>query len=447
MAEKTKNFSFKQNSFFRDYQLHKDVQHALRASQFMHPTYCQAEVIPHLLAHENVVCHYPTGSGKTDSYLIPFVNEIASCSLQQSQYLIIVPTWELGYQIYQRCLFFAEHVVHLSVRFYSAQTQINFTKQQHLKARICILTVGKLEQLIHQNKSLITKVTHLVFDEFDFLLDASFRDELIKLCHQLHNLQCISAFSATMSQNMHVLCRQLIGNFHTITPDRTTKQKNITHWLYYQMQKSDVAIVQQLLTEINPYFCLIFARSAQECRLLFNALKKKTPQIAFFDASLQPNQRKQLIQAIQKGVYRYVVCSDLVARGLDFADVSDVISVHLPYEWEYYIHRAGRTGRLNKPGNCYLIINEQEKPLLTKFDQYKIAFQVYNKKTLTKQAIKRHNSVFQNKQLQRNIQVIIAKSERKNVKPNYKKRRAKVINCLKKRHFFRELDRAKRKRK
>ena len=85
--------------------------------------------------------------------------------------------------------------------------------------------------------------------------------------------------------------------------------------------------------------------------------------------------------------------------------------------------------------------------MLAKFDQYKIVFQVYNKKTRLKQPVKRHKSVFQNKQLQRNIQVIIAKSERKNVKPNYNKRRAKVINRLKKRHFFRELDRVKRKRK
>ena len=99
---------------------------------------------------------------------------------------------------------------------------------------------------------------------------------------------------------------------------------------------------------------------------------------------------------------------------------------------------------MNNDGNSYLIINEKEASLLPKFNQYGIYFQTYNKKERSP-TTKKKNQLFQNPQLQRKIQVIVAKSERKNVKPGYKKRRAKVINRLKKRHFFRDLDQKKRK--
>ena len=79
------------------------------------------------------------------------------------------------------------------------------------------------------NSALITKTTHLILDEFDFLLDHSFRDQLIKNCQKLNNLQCIAAFSATMNQTILQLCRKIIPNFTLITATKKDQQKNINH--------------------------------------------------------------------------------------------------------------------------------------------------------------------------------------------------------------------------
>ena len=134
-----------------------------------------------------------------------------------------------------------------------------------------------------------------------------------------------------------------------------TLETNIKHIWIPVRYNARIDVLTNLLHTMNPYLALIFVSKKEDISLVYNHLANLGFNVSKLSGDLNIRERKRIIKDILDLKYQYVITSDILARGIDFSGVSHVISYDLPYDYEFYIHRAGRTGRMNRDGLCFAL--------------------------------------------------------------------------------------------
>lgn len=426
---------------FSAFNISKDLIKILEQNGYVETTPIQQVVIPKALKGENIIAKSETGSGKTHAFLIPIIENCVESNLLQA--IILAPSRELARQTYK----FANQIISdmsykkIAVKlFISGEDSNKDLKSFKNGCNILIATPGKLRSLIEESDFDMSMVKTLVLDEADMLLDSGFFDTIdaiFKKCDK--NLQ-VEVFSATISEGLEVFLKKYISPDYVVTStNNELTSKTVKHYFINTKHKDINELLLLFIDQFNPYLLLIFANSKKKTRDIYNFLSSKKIKCGILSGELEARERKSMLRRINNDEFRVVVCSDLVSRGLDIQNVSDVLSVDLPNNLEYYYHRAGRTGRNFKTGNSYVFYDHDtfDLPLKLINDGLEVNFLKVENNSFVPMAspIKEKK---RSKKMPTELDIAIKKAKittmTKKVKPGYKKKVKTAIEKVKRRH-------------
>ncbi|AHI53740.1 ATP-dependent RNA helicase [Spiroplasma sabaudiense Ar-1343] len=415
---------------FEKFGFKKFINDALKSINFLEPTSIQDKVIPKIKKYNNIVAQAHTGTGKTHAFLLPILNNIDILE-KKVQAVIITPTRELARQIYAN--------VNEILNFNSEITKACFiggqdiTKQQEslskVQPMVVVGTPSRLKELYENGSLKITTTKFLVIDEFDMIFDLGFIEEIDLLLSRINENVNISLFSATLPNELKPFLVKYLNNALFIDDSKNKpSNKNIEHALIWTKNRENQTVFNNLISSINPFIVMIFVNRKDQVKNVVSWLKElDITNVGELHAGLDPRMRSSMQKRIQNNEFKYIVATDIAARGLDINGVSHVISIDLPNDLSYYIHRSGRTGRNNFNGQSFVLHNSDNQNSIDDLRKIGVEFVNYKfiENKLVETTIKTKKPKFYNPNSPGEIasKKVVAKYKKDKVKPGYKKKR------------------------
>jgi ATP-dependent RNA helicase DeaD len=321
----------------------------------------QSKTIPYLLAGRDLMVQARTGSGKTGAFVLPILDKIdtgqAAC-----QALVLAPTRELALQVATEASRIAPKNVNVAVVYggvrYGPQIEA-FRKGAH----IVVGTPGRILDHLLKGTLTLNDMRILVFDEADRLLSMGFYPDMKELKKYLPK-RGLSAymFSATFPPHVFNLAREFLRQPDFLSLSRDHIHVSETEHIYYAVHamEKDRSLVRIIEME-NPESAIIFCNTKQSVHYVSAVLQRFGYDADELTADLSQAARERVLGRVRSHTLRFLVATDLAARGIDISELSHVIQYEPPQEMELYIHRAGRTGRVGATGVAISLVSALEE--------------------------------------------------------------------------------------
>ncbi|KAF9243779.1 P-loop containing nucleoside triphosphate hydrolase protein [Melanogaster broomeanus] len=347
----------------------------LRDNNYKYPTGVQAHGIPILLEHRDLAAISPTGTGKTLSYLLPIMSSLSAPISSQKhetgsgvRAVVLAPTRELAHQIHNECLKLAVGRKWRVVLFSKATASTLRGKDVRDKVDIIISTPLRLVASIQEGNLDLNNVRHLILDEADRLLDTEFLaqvQEVVAAC--THPDVQKAVFSATLPAGVEKLAMGMLRNpIRIVVGLKDTPLPLISQSLTYVAE--DASKLPSLLTYLaQPYNppLLIFASTQPRATSLAEELVLNgIPNVDCLHAGMTMKERNDAVSRMRRGESWVMVSTEVMARGLDFKGIREVINYDFPTSVQSYIHRIGRTGRAGREGKAVTYFTDADAPYL-----------------------------------------------------------------------------------
>jgi ATP-dependent RNA helicase RhlE len=338
---------------------------ALSAEGYSEPTPIQQEVIPAVIGKKDVLGIAKTGSGKTAAYVLPILHNLQVATVSQYReptVLVLVPTRELADQVQQVFQTFipfqTDRVTCLAV---SGGVSINPQMQAVGKADIVVATPGRLLELAGKNAVRLSSITTLVLDEADKMLNLGFKEEVDRILALLPPKRQNLLFSATLSDDLGLIQQVVLRNPQVIKITDEADEIDLIHQLAYLVSDEKKGpLLRYLIKHGDLKQVLVFASSTVKADGIVNKLLKNKIHAASVHSKLSQQTRRDTLRQFKAGELRVLVATDLLARGIDIDFLPCVINYELPRSPKDYIHRIGRTGRAENPGDAISLISPEE---------------------------------------------------------------------------------------
>ncbi len=322
----------------------------------------QAKAIPYLFSQRDMMIQSRTGSGKTGAYLFPML-EMVNPLENTTQVLILVPTRELALQVATEAELLGRTTGVRSIAVYGGvgyRAQLDAFKAG---AHIVIGTPGRiLDHLLRRSLSL-KNLKYLIFDEADHMLSMGFYPDMRRVQSYLpeHPIST-SMFSATFPPQVMRLTGQFLRNPGFINLSSDHIQVTETEHVYYSVpgMDKDRSLVRILEVE-NPLSAIIFCNTKLHVEYVATVLQRFGYDADLLTSDLSQAAREKVLDRVRQGTLRFLVATDVAARGIDLPELSHVIQYEPPEDPEAYIHRAGRTGRAGGSGTAITLVNITER--------------------------------------------------------------------------------------
>ncbi|WP_299189068.1 DEAD/DEAH box helicase [uncultured Aquimarina sp.] len=353
---------------FRDLNLSTQLINALDDLEFKTPTPIQEQAFSVVMSGKDVVGIAQTGTGKTYAYMLPILRMLKYSVQQNPRVLVLVPTRELVVQVVDEIEKLSTYI-NVRVTGVYGGTNINTQKQAVSEGLdIVVATPGRLYDLAVSRALQLKSIQKIVIDEVDVMLDLGFRHQLMNIFDILPQQRQNIMFSATMTEEVDKMISEIFRNPEKISVAKSgTPLENIKQFGYKVPNfYTKVNLLEHLLTDKETYHkTLIFVGYKKIADRLFEALEKKyKEEICIIHSNKTQNYRLRSIEQFRKGENRILIATDVMARGLDIENVSQVINLDTPEYPENYMHRIGRTGRAEKEGVSFVLTTEKEEEYL-----------------------------------------------------------------------------------
>ncbi len=416
------------------FELKKYITSALNDLKFKELMEIQKEILRENKSDRNIIAMSKTGSGKTHAFLIPIFNDLEELD-EKCQAVIVAPTNELATQIYKKASHLASFCDKtIKIKCFTATSDIK-REVEKLKSnhpQIVIATPNKIKELsISFNQLKIHDAKYFVIDEADMVAD-SFLEEILEIQEKFKQAKKM-LFSATISEQIEPVIKKFLNNSIKIQIDKKdVSSLKITHYLIPVRNREKDVILDNMLEILNPYLAIIFANKKETVEQLYQKIKSKGYNCTTIHGNLNPRERKRVMNEIASLKYQYIIASDMVARGIDIEGVSHIINYELPRDFEFYIHRSGRTGRMYFDGICYSLYEKENNTYLNNLENRGISFEYVDVKNKEFVPYKGRN-VRQNRIAPVKKEIITAKkmiAKPTKVTPGYKKKMNEQANAI-----------------
>lgn len=360
--------NYQENQVFSNYELSQEILTALELLGYQTPTAIQQGVIPIMLEKKHVVAKAPTGSGKTAAFAIPICEQV-TWDENAPQALILEPTRELTVQVRDEVFCIARKKrlkVPAVFGGFPIDKQMQTLRQ---KSHIVVGTPGRVMDLIRRGSLKLEKISHLVIDEADQMLDMGFIDEVKEIIELIPRNSGISLFSATLKPEIRQLVEEYIKGMHLVEPEEAPAP-DITQKLYDTDSENKYNTLLDILIAENPENCIIFCGTKEMVNVLFQKLRRSRVFCGMLHGDLDQKERLKTVEAFRRGGFRFLIATDVAARGVDFENVTHVINYDFPTGRETYVHRIGRTGRNGKSGTAVSLVCEEDRRMLKMIEEY-----------------------------------------------------------------------------
>jgi ATP-dependent RNA helicase RhlE len=345
---------------------------ALNDLGYTNPTTIQQKVFSVVMSGRDVCGIAQTGTGKTFAYLLPCLRQWKFTKDKSPQVLILVPTRELVVQVVENIKALTPYMNLLAVGVYGG-VNINTQQAEVMKGvDVLVATPGRLYDLAMNGAFKTKTIKKLVIDEVDEMLNLGFRTQLKNILDFLPPKRQNLMFSATMTEDVEALMALYFNDPVRVEAAPTgTPLENIIQTGYEVPNfNTKVNLLELLLTEDETMTkMLVFVATKNLADQLYEKLEPTFPGAAgVIHSNKEQNHRFNTVKQFKNGTYRFIIATDIVARGIDVAEVTHVINFDIPEVPENYIHRIGRTGRADKKGIAITFITEKERPLLASIE-------------------------------------------------------------------------------
>jgi len=358
---------------FDNLNLNTPLLSALDDLGYTNPTTIQHRVFPVVMSGRDVCGIAQTGTGKTFAYLLPCLRQWKFTKEKAPQILIIVPTRELVAQVVASVKALTPY---MSLEVQGVYGGVNINTQKAVVEKgvdVLVATPGRLYDLAMNGAFKTKMIKKLVIDEVDEMLNLGFRTQLKNILDLLPVKRQNLLFSATITEDVEALIETYFNDPVRVEAAPTgTPLENIIQTGYEVPNfYTKVNLLELLLTEDETMTkVLVFAATKQLADQLYEQLEAKFPgTCGVIHSNKEQNHRFNTVKQFQEGNYRFIIATDIVARGIDIAEVTHVINFDTPPIPENYIHRIGRTGRYDKKGIAITFITAKEKPLQTAIEE------------------------------------------------------------------------------
>jgi ATP-dependent RNA helicase RhlE len=357
---------------FADLKLNKQLLTALEEAGFTDPTPIQEKAIPPILNGQDVLGIAQTGTGKTAAYVLPLLMKVKFAQGMHPRAIILAPTRELAIQI-------SDHLQALS-KYTDLRHTVVYggigpkTQIENIQKGIDILvaTPGRLIDIYSKGELYLRDVKTLVLDEADRMLDMGFMPQIRRMLEIIPSKRQNLLFSATFPEKVEKFSFEFL-DFPTrieVTP-QATPVETVEQRLYFVPNfKTKINLLDHLLSNEEVTKAIIFATTKEAAENIFKFITRKvTTRVKVIHANKGQNTRINSLDAFKTEEIRFLVATDVAARGIDVSMVSHVINFDVPVIHEDYVHRIGRTGRAHHLGVAITFANDAEKTHIKKIEQ------------------------------------------------------------------------------
>ena len=352
---------------FADLGLGELIMRAIEELGYEHPTPIQAQAIPEVLKGHDVLGVAQTGTGKTASFTLPMLQKLSGsrARARMPRSLILEPTRELALQVAENFKLYGKHLRLTHALLIGGESM---TEQRDVLNRgvdVLIATPGRLLDLFDRGGLLLTQTSTLVIDEADRMLDMGFIPDIEKIVGLLPPHRQTLFFSATMAPEIRRLADAFLRHPAEITVSRQSSvAATIEEALVIVPEDEKRRTLKKLLRRENVQSAIVFCNRKRDVDMIQQYLTKHGIEAGHLHGDLAQSLRFSTLERFRSGELKFLICSDVAARGIDIGGLSHVFNYDLPFNAEDYVHRIGRTGRAGKEGHAFSLASPRDRRLL-----------------------------------------------------------------------------------
>src|SRR3954469_4146198 len=336
--------------------LTSDVRKAIDDLGYTHPTPVQRAVFEFAAKGRDMVVQARTGTGKTAAFGLPLIDSVVKVNRPAVQAMILCPTRELALQITRELSAIAKHRGTKVVAVYGGAPMGKQIEQLKDGAQILVGTPGRVLDHLRRG-TLDTKACKaFVLDESDEMLSMGFLPQISEIWSYLPEQRQVLLFSATLPPDVKRVAETRLKNpeYVTLSGDNIGAL-SIQHFVYMTMTDKLAELIAIIEAE-NPESAIIFSNTRDDTKRVAAGLQAQGYAADWLNADLAQNERESVMAATRKGELRFLVATDVAARGIDISHLTHVINFDFPESAESYVHRTGRTGRAGRTGKAIALI-------------------------------------------------------------------------------------------
>lgn len=327
---------------------------------YTHPTPVQRAVFEPAAAGRDLVVQARTGTGKTAAFGLPIVDRLVQVEESTTQILILSPTRELALQINRQIEQLSEGSSLRTVAIYGGAAMQPQVDALQKGAQVVVGTPGRVLDHLERGTLSVKNLRTFILDESDEMLSMGFLPQITAIWERLsENVQTL-LFSATVPPAVRRIAESRLKNpeFITLSGDHIGAL-SIDHFVYTSRGDKAAELAQVIEIE-NPDSAIIFCNTKEQTKRIAAALQKEGFAADWLNADLSQSDREKVMLKTREGHLRFLVATDVAARGIDISHLTHVINADFPESTENYVHRTGRTGRAGKTGRAISLIAPQD---------------------------------------------------------------------------------------
>ncbi len=346
---------------FKDYPLDSSIKRALSELGFKQPLEVQAKVIPMILEGKDLIVKSQTGSGKTAAFAIPLCEKI-DVELESPQVLVLSPTRELTEQVKQDIYDIGKYKGLKCCALYGKQPMEQQRKElKQNTPHVIVATPGRMMDHILNKNVKLHDIKYLVIDEADEMLIMGFKEQLEAIIKKIPKDRVTLLFSATIPDEVHFLSQEYLRNPENIEIEPQVSNLEKIEQIYYAVDGlKKVDFIKKVIEREHPRKAIMFCNTQEQVTNLFEIFRKWGNFTCAVHGGMDQQMRTEKLTAFKRGEYKMLIATDVAARGLHVQGITHVINYGVPFEHEQYVHRIGRTGRVDQHGIAITMVIPSE---------------------------------------------------------------------------------------
>ncbi|MFC1999840.1 DEAD/DEAH box helicase [Chloroflexota bacterium] len=354
---------------FETFNFHPSVMAGVRSLGYSIPTPIQLQAIPPIMQGRDIIGLAQTGTGKTAAFALPILQHLRQNPQGRIRALIISPTRELAEQTCEVINKLGSKTSLQSIAVYGGVSMEQQNRGLNSGAEIVVACPGRLIDHLWKGTINLSGLEILVIDEADRMFDMGFLPDIrFVLSCILHKYQTL-LFSATMPAGIRRLVSEILHDPVTVQIDRTLPAKTVSHALYPVQQHLKTTLLKEILSKTTTESVLVFTRTKHRAERVAQQLVRAGHRVTSLQGNLSQNQRQAALMGFRNGSIKILVATDIAARGIDVLSISHVINYDMPDSTDDYIHRIGRTGRVNKNGEALTLVTNADAGKIRALEQ------------------------------------------------------------------------------
>lgn len=346
---------------FNELGLSTEMLQAIKMKGFEEPTEIQSKIIPLILQSTNdLIGQAQTGTGKTAAFALPIIDQLATKS-DHLQVLVLVPTRELAIQVAEEFNSLRGHKnIHVAP-IYGGQSYDIQLRRLKKGVDVIVGTPGRVMDLLKRKIFSLGKVSFVVLDEADEMLNMGFIDDIEEILSGANTERRTLLFSATMPDRISNLAKKYMKERVVVKAKNAGQTTTLTDQIYFEVREADkLEALCRIIDTTVEFYGIIFCRTKNDVDYITSKLHDRDYDTEGLHGDISQAQREKILNKFKKKKVNVLVATDVAARGLDIDDLTHVINFALPQDPEAYLHRIGRTGRAGKEGTAITFVSPEE---------------------------------------------------------------------------------------